>query len=186
MRFWRERRSRTAFETLMLPHLDAAYSLARWLLRRADAADDAVQESYIRALKAFDAYEGGDARAWLLAIVRNVCFTALRRQATHDNVIMLGEAWERAEMFVASGEPAPDRALEQRQDSDRLRQAIAALPPEFREVLVLREIEEMSYRDIAKVVGIPAGTVMSRLARARDRLAEALGAKASPEARHRR
>ena len=167
----------------MLPHLDAAYTLARWLLRRSAEADDAVQESYVRALKSFDSYAGGDARAWLLAIVRNVCFTALRRQSARDNVIVLGEAWDRAEISAPSAEPAPDRALEQRQDADRVWAAIAELPPIFREVVVLREIEEMSYRDIASITGSPVGTVMSRLARAREKLAELLGDAPASEAR---
>lgn len=169
----------------MLPHLDAAYTLARWLLRRPEEADDAVQEAFMRALRAFDGYEGGDARAWLLAIVRNVCFTQLKRQSSRDNVIVLGEAFERQEQIAASGEPTPDRALEQRQDAERVRAAIAELPAEFREVLVLREIEEMSYRDIAGIAGIPMGTVMSRLARARERLAQALGTPSTAEARRR-
>lgn len=169
----------------MLPHLDAAYTLARWLLRRPEEADDAVQEAFMRALKAFDGYEGGDARAWLLAIVRNVCFTQLKRRSSHDNVIVLGEAFERQEQIAASAEPTPDRALEQRQDAERVRAAIAELPAEFREVLVLREIEEMSYRDIAGIAGIPMGTVMSRLARARERLAQALGTPSSAETRRR-
>lgn len=158
----------------MLPHLDAAYTLARWLLQRPDEAEDAVQDAYMRAINGFDRYQGGDARAWLLAIVRNVCFTALRRRGARDNVIVLGDAWDRAELATASADVSADRAIERREDADRVRAAIATLPEALREVVVLREIEELSYRDIAAIVGVPIGTVMSRLARARERLASLL------------
>lgn len=174
--FWRPKRSRAAFETQMLPHLDSAYSLARWLLQRPDEAEDAVQDAYMRAINAFDQYQGGEARAWLLAIVRNVCLTQLRRRGARDNVIVLGDAWDRAELSAASAELPADLKIERREDSDRVRAAIAALPEALREVVVLREIEGMSYRDIATVIGVPIGTVMSRLARARDRLAQILDA----------
>lgn len=158
----------------MLPHLDAAYTLARWMLRRPEDAEDAVQEAYLRAVKGYAGYAGGDARSWLLTIVRNTCLSALRRRAAMDNVIVLSDAIDRLEVAAADGDARPDRSLERKQALLGLHAALAALAPIHREVLVLREIEELSYGEIAGVLGVPIGTVMSRLSRARALLAEAL------------
>jgi len=169
-------RSRAAFEQAMLPHLDAAYTLARWMLRRPEDAEDAVQDAYLRAFKGFASYAGGDARCWLLAIVRNACLSALRRRAAMDNVIVLSDAIDRLEVAEPDPGARPDRSLELKQDAAALHAALAALPVLHREILVLREIEELSYREIATVLAIPVGTVMSRLSRAREQLAAALRA----------
>jgi RNA polymerase sigma-70 factor (ECF subfamily) len=154
------------FEEAILPHLGAAYNLARWLTRDAHDADDVVQEAYLRALQFFAGFHGTDGRAWLLAIVRNTCYTWLERKrgarvATPFDEDVHGEA------------PAafrPEAPLLRREDAQLLRQGLEELPAEFREVIVLRELEDLSYRQIADVAGIPIGTVMSRLARARERL----------------
>ncbi|MEK7736349.1 MAG: sigma-70 family RNA polymerase sigma factor [Pseudomonadota bacterium] len=162
------------FEAALLPHLDAAYNLARWLLRDDQAAQDVVQEAYLRALKFFDGFRGGDARPWLLGIVRNECFTWLgargREHVEFDEERdsgMLDPAFE-----PASGDP--ERQLQGKLERAQVNAAIAALPAVFRDVLILRELEELSYDEIAQVVGIPAGTVMSRLSRARSLLRAAL------------
>lgn len=164
---------RSEFDRLILPHLPAAYSLARWLLRQPHDAEDAVQDAALRAFRSFGGYAGGSPRAWLLAIVRNTCLTALERRRTEGNVIVLADAGPVQERLYESARdpaPAPDAALVSEEERRRVQAAIAALPLQFREVLVLRELEELSYREIAEVVGAPIGTVMSRLARARERL----------------
>jgi len=150
------------FERLVLPHLDAATNLARWLIRDRAAAEDVVQEAMLRALR-FHGGLRGEARPWLLQIVRNVAFAAIAA-GKRGPTIPLDDA--------ASGhavDPAenPEAALSGRQDRVRLERALAALPDELRECLVLRELEEMSYREIAQITGVPIGTVMSRLWRAR-------------------
>lgn len=154
-----------------MPHLDAAYNLARWLTRREHDAQDVVQESYLRAFNAFDRFQGGDARCWLLTIVRNTCYTWLGRnregEAKTTTDELLGE--------VASNEGDPQVTLMRKCDRDAVRAAVEALPVEFREVLTLREFEGLSYQEIAAVAQLPVGTVMSRLARARQRLVQALG-----------
>ncbi len=158
------------FERIVLPHLDDAYTLARYLVRDEHDAQDVVQDAVLRALRYFDGYREGDARAWLLAIVRNCCMTWLRRDHGTKNVIS----------FDAGAPSVPDpretdaRAI-QRSERAALTRALDALPDEFREVIVLREIQELSYKEISDVVGVPIGTVMSRLARGRKRLAVALG-----------
>lgn len=160
------------FERVVLPHLDDAYTLARYLLRDEHDAQDAVQDAVLRALRYFESYREGDARAWLLAIVRNCCLTWQRRHkgdrltvpfTDDESTIGLREVRETDADAIAASE----RAL--------LGRAIATLPTEFREVIVLREIEQLSYKEISDVVGVPIGTVMSRLARARKRMAIALG-----------
>lgn len=157
-----------------MPHLDAAYNLARWLTRQEHDALDIVQEAYLRAFKAFDQFHGagGDARCWLLAIVRNTCFTWLQRNRAQSSSVSF-EADAHAQGTQASD---PQLLLEQYEESAMLRRAIEELPVEFREVLVYREFEGLSYQEIAKIAAVPIGTVMSRLARARDRLHSTLSA----------
>ena len=158
------------FERVVLPYLDDAYTLARYLLRDEHDAQDVVQEASLRALRYFDGYKDGDARAWLLAIVRNCALTWRKRQKI-DNARHIPDF--DAVPHMSSSE-ADATAVE---SSERLRvqQAIDALPSEFREVIVLREVQDLSYKEICDVVGVPIGTVMSRLARARKRLATLLG-----------
>jgi RNA polymerase sigma-70 factor (ECF subfamily) len=155
---------RTAFEQVVLPHLDAAYNLARWLVADATLAEDVVQDAVLRALAAFAGYRGGSERAWLLAIVRNTAYSTLRTRRGRGHV-PLGEEGE-----VADPAPGPEVALMQQQRLARLDQALAALPAELRECVVLRELEALSYREIGQVTGVPVGTVMSRLWRARQAL----------------
>jgi RNA polymerase sigma-70 factor (ECF subfamily) len=153
------------FAEVVLPHLDAAYNLARWLLRNDADAEDVVQDSYVRALRYFGGYRGGDARAWLLTIVRNACYRWL-----HSN--RAGAAVTAFDEEIHSGRveaPNPETILLKRADSHVLELAMSQLPVRFREVLVLRELEGLSYREIADVVGVPMGTVMSSLSRARER-----------------
>jgi len=159
------------FERIVLPHLDDAYTLARYLLRDEHDAQDAVQDAVLRALRYFEGYRDGDARAWLLAIVRNCCLTWLRKDRARRSAVPLVE---QAAAEAIGPRPADALAIE-RSDRAALERIVAALPTEFREVIVLREVEGLSYREISDVVGAPIGTVMSRLARARKRLAGALG-----------
>jgi RNA polymerase sigma factor (sigma-70 family) len=166
-----------SFEQQALPHLDAAYSLAFWLMRDRADAEDVVQDAYIRALRGFAGFRGDAMRPWLLAIVRNVAWRALavRRRAT-NNVIPIeaafaqsGEA-DREPLDIASDEPSAEARLIEAGDRTLLNRALDAMTPLFREVLVLREIEDLSYAEIATVLGVPQGTVMSRLSRARAEL----------------
>ena len=158
------------FEKTILPHLDAAFNLARWLAGNEPDARDIVQEACLRALKAFAQFRGGDARAWLLSIVRNVAFTSLRKRGAREQV------FDGSEDLETFSDPAPDAAetLQRTATIETVRNAIARLPDEFREVIVLREMENLSYKEIADVVGAPIGTVMSRLARGRRELQKAL------------
>jgi RNA polymerase sigma-70 factor (ECF subfamily) len=159
------------FERLMLPHLDAAYDLARWLSADATLAQDIVQDAVLRALGHLDAYRGGDARAWLLRIVRNAAYDALasrRRRRTTSLDDAAGDAdGDAVARELPDPADTPESAMSRCQDLRRLDQALAALPPDLRECLVLRELEELSYKEIAYVTGVPVGTVMSRLWRAR-------------------
>jgi RNA polymerase sigma-70 factor (ECF subfamily) len=165
------------FEQQALPHLDAAYSLAFWLMRDRADAEDVVQDAYVRALRGFAGFRGDAIRPWLLAIVRNVAWRALavRRRAT-NNVIPIEAAFGRAgdddaePLAIASEEPSAETRLIEAGDRALLTKALDAVSPLFREVLVLREIEDMSYAEIATVLGVPQGTVMSRLSRARTEL----------------
>ena len=167
---------RQRFEALAMPHLDAAFNLARWLARDQQDASDIVQEAFMRAFDAFDGLRGDNAKPWLLGIVRNTCFTWLAHNRPPINEQVSYEE-ER------HGLPAPDadpEALAQRADDCRcVDAAIDRLPLEFREVILLRELEDMSYKEIATVLAIPMGTVMSRLARGRRLLAADLMANGS-------
>ena len=162
----------TRFEHLVLPHLDAAYNLARWLLREPSACEDAVQEAYLRAYQSFSQFRGEDARAWLLTIVRNTCFTWLQQNRRHGAAASFDE--DLHDPVVTQNNP--ETILLRRADVEQVRQAIAQLPLALREIIVLREIEGMAYKQIADVVGVPIGTVMSRLSRAREKLAVTLAA----------
>jgi len=152
---------RRRFEALAMPHLDAAYNLARWLGRSSIDADDIVQEAMLRAFRSFDGFRGEAVKPWLLAIVRNCHLTAVERRKRRA-----GEPVDN-NCEIAAPEPTPEAAVIQKDVGLALDQAIAALPEEFREVVLLREMEAMSYRDIAAATGAPIGTVMSRLARGR-------------------
>jgi RNA polymerase sigma-70 factor (ECF subfamily) len=155
------------FEQAVLPHLGAAYNLARWLTRNAHDADDVVQEAYLRAYQFFESFHGGDGRAWLLRIVRNTCYTWLERNRRREPQLPLEET-------PHSTGSAPEAALQAEEDRELLRRALTQLPDEFREAIVLRELEGLSYKEIAAITGVPMGTVMSRLARARERLQQRL------------
>lgn len=165
------------FESEVLTHLKSAYGLARVFLRKPEEAEDAVQEACLKALEHFDGYEGrgGGGKPWLLAIVRNVCLSRLRRPDASGKVVHLDEVLaevERAEARQASeqGAPTAEEVIDSKRDQLRVQRALARLPAPFREVVVLREIEDLSYQEIATVTGLPIGTVMSRLARGRSRL----------------
>jgi RNA polymerase sigma-70 factor, ECF subfamily len=158
---------RHRFEVLVLPHLDAAYRFARWLCRSPSDADDVVQEAILRAFRGFDALRGSDVKAWLLTIVRNCHLTALKQQQRRAHVPLPQEHDADDGHAMIATTPDPESASLRRDDRRTLDRLLAALPEEQREVLVLREIEELDYRDIAAVTNVPIGTVMSRLARAR-------------------
>jgi RNA polymerase sigma-70 factor (ECF subfamily) len=158
------------FEETVLPHLDAAFNLAHWLTRNDADAEDVVQEAYLRAFKFFDGFRGVDGRSWLLAIVRNTCYTWMQHNRSPELTISLDEDMHEIE----SKDLNPEALLLQSTDTQMVRQALEGLPVEFREVLVLREFEAMSYREIASITDLPLGTVMSRLARGRKRLQLAL------------
>jgi RNA polymerase sigma factor (sigma-70 family) len=150
----------------VLPHLSAAYNLARWLTRNDDDAEDLVQEACLRALKSFDGFRGGDARGWLPAIVRNRCYTWLQENRLHELSTTFDEEIHTAEEHSHS----PEALLLESADARLVKDALEQLPPEFREVTVLRELEGLSYKEIAELCRTPVGTVMSRLARACQRL----------------
>ena len=157
------------FEQVVLPHLDAAYNLARWLVRSPADAEDVVQEACLRALRFFDGFRGGDSRAWLLKIVRNTCYSWVKKNRPT-------EFTEFDETVHSSEVPEKDAEtkLVLHENSECVRKALETLPARFREVLVLREIEELSYKEISDVTGAPMGTVMSSLSRARQQLREGL------------
>jgi RNA polymerase sigma-70 factor (ECF subfamily) len=160
------------FEKTMLPHLDAAHNLARWLTRNEDDAQDVVQEAYLRAFRFFDGFRGGDGRPWLLAVVRNTALTwrsrakALTHVSFDEEIHGAGLEAATVETQLAEGSKFVD-----------LQDCMELLPVEFREIVVMREMEEMPYRDIAEAASLPIGTVMSRLSRARRRLRDCLSAR---------
>ena len=164
---------RERFEHSVLPHLDAAYSLARWMTRNDQDAQDVAQEACLRAFRFFDGYQGGNLRAWLLTIVRNTCYTWIERNRPPDPTEVFDEEIHGAE---SSGGADPEAQVLAGADRETLRRALEGLPGVFREALVLREIEGMSYKEIAEITSVNLGTVMSRLARARTRLRQSLGA----------
>jgi RNA polymerase sigma-70 factor (ECF subfamily) len=155
------------FEQTVFPHLNAAYNLARWLLKNNQDAEDVVHDSFLRASRYFASFHGGDARPWLLGIVRNTCLTWLRNQKSS---VPLSDEVDRPD----SGRKNPEQELLMKENLSSLRSCIDMLPVEYREALVLREIEEFSYQQITEATGVPPGTVMSRLNRARKRLMQCL------------
>ena len=155
----------TAFNEAVLPHLDAAYNLARWLTRNDHDAEDVVQEASLRAFKYWKGFSGRDCRSWLLAIVRNTYYSWIRKQAAQPELTEEGEIDDADE-----GNPSPETVVLQNASREMLRAALEDLPVEFREAIVLRELEGLSYKEIADIGAVPIGTVMSRLARARKRL----------------
>ena len=166
---------RQVFEARVLPHLDAAYNLARWLLRNEQSAEDAVQEASMRAFRYIESLRGDDARPWLLGIVRNTCFTMLERQSRGPDMVEFDDTEFEAALGAAEDLQAdPAAQLQQRRMRVQVDAAIRALSPPLREVIVLREFEDLDYAQIAKIVAVPIGTVMSRLARAREKLRAAL------------
>ena len=161
------------FEAIVLPHLDAAYTLARYLTSNTLDAQDIVQDASLRALKYFRGFRGterGDGRAWLLAIVRNTAFSARRRRRPDEGMLEFDEAQHSG----AAADEHPEAELLRGAAKESLGRALDRLAPEFREVIVLRELEGLSYKEISDVAGVPVGTVMSRLSRARTRLQQAL------------
>jgi RNA polymerase sigma-70 factor (ECF subfamily) len=158
------------FEQVVLPHLDAAYNLARWLVRNTHDAEDIVQEAYLRAFKHFGGYQGGDARSWVLKIVRNTSYSFLKKNRPAE----WAEEFDEMVHTTDKDEPDAERVLLQSVESRLLREALEELPVNFREVLVLRELEGMSYKEIAMMMEVPIGTVMSGLARGRVQLRERL------------
>jgi RNA polymerase sigma-70 factor (ECF subfamily) len=163
-------RDLSRFQESVLPHLDAAHNLARYLLRDAHDAEDAVQDAFLRAIRHFKGFRGVDGRAWLLSIVRNTCFTRLRGRPSSGESVEFDEEIHTVE--EASSGPEVD--LERKDAAKSVREGLERLPIEFREVIVLRELEDLSYKEIAQVCGVPVGTVMSRLARGRKQLLLAL------------
>jgi RNA polymerase sigma factor (sigma-70 family) len=162
------------FRDAALPYLDDLYTLARYLMRNAADADDAVQECYLRALRHFDSYRGPAMKPWLLTILRNVCNAQFARRGRHEIPTDFSEEGATVDIPMWQEPSAsPETVLLRQQDGDTIRRLVAALPAQFREAIVLREINDLSYSEIAEVAGVPVGTVMSRLARARSMLRSA-------------
>lgn len=160
---------RALFEQTFMSHLNAAYNLARWLTRNPDVAEDLVQDAYLRAFRAFDSFQGEQGRAWLLAIVRNTCVSWLREKGRHPATEFCEE------MYSAADEsPNAESVLLNEARLGSLHECLEALPLEFREAIILRELEELSYKEVSDILRVPVGTVMSRLARGRKRLQECL------------
>jgi RNA polymerase sigma-70 factor, ECF subfamily len=166
-----------SFEETMLPHMDAAHNLARWLLRNEEDAQDVIQEAYLRAFKSFGGFHGSNGRPWLLTIVRNTAYTLLKKNRAVDLTTTFDE-----EIHVTGHDSAsPATILEHAEDTELIRTAVDELPAEFREVLILRHQEDLSYKELGEILKIPTGTVMSRLARARAKLKEYLTTQISQE-----
>jgi RNA polymerase sigma-70 factor, ECF subfamily len=160
---------RRRFEEIFLPYLDAAYNLARWIIRHDQDAQDVVQDAYVRAFKGFQRFRGGGkSKAWFLTIVRNTAYTLLNKRALEENLIPYEE--ERHANIISIDDP--DNELRTEAKKEYLQRVLERLPLEFREVIILYELEGLSYKDLASTLGIPVGTVMSRLSRARRRLQE--------------
>ncbi len=157
------------FEQSVMPHLNAAYNLARWLTRSGPDAEDLVQEAYLRAFRSFETFEGQDARTWLLAVVRNTCFTWLKKKGGQPTV-----EFDEQMHSLADESASAESVLLNQAALGSLNDCLEALPLEFREAIVLRELEELSYKEISDIACVPIGTVMSRLARARKRLQQCL------------
>jgi RNA polymerase sigma-70 factor (ECF subfamily) len=166
--------SRARFAQAVLPPLDPAYNLARGLTRNDHDAEEVVQEAYVRAWKFFGSFHGGESRPWLLTIVRHTCYTWLQHNRAHD----LTTVFDAEIHSVASESANPETLLLHRANQQMLRDALEALPVALREIVVLRELEELSYKEIAAMTAVPLGTVLSRLARARKRLQQCLAARA--------
>jgi RNA polymerase sigma-70 factor (ECF subfamily) len=159
--------ARARFETLMLPLMNDAYNLARWLMKNREDAEDMVQESYLKAFRFFESFhEGTNCRAWLLQIVRNTCYGALGARKLRQKEVPIEEEHGQVE----DPSPQPPASLARKATVETVREAIEALPVDFREAIVLRELEGLSYKEISDVTGVPLGTVMSRLARGRHQL----------------
>jgi RNA polymerase sigma factor (sigma-70 family) len=165
-----EKDKQSRFEATILPHLDAAYNLARWLTRNDHDAQDVVQDAFLRAFKFFGGFRGGNGRSWLLSIVRNTCYNWLEKNRRKE----LGTVFDEEIHLLEDTAATPEMRLSQNLDRELVRHVVAELPVEFREIIILRELEEMSYKEIAEIADIPIGTVMSRLARARKLLQESL------------
>ena len=165
--------NRRRFALIAVPHLDAAYNLARWLTRNHHDAQDVVQEAYLRAMRHFGGFRGDQARPWLLQIVRHTCYSWLKENRPAE-VVAFDDSDESWREGAAPTTDEPHNVAQRNADRGQINQAIAALPIAYREVLVLRELEDLSYKDIARIADIPLGTVMSRLARARGLMQQAL------------
>src|SRR5213593_1637565 len=174
-----ERAELASFEETMLPHMDAAHNLAKWLLRNEEDAQDVVQDAYLRAFKSFSGFHGSNGRAWLLTIVRNTSYTMLKKNRVADLTTTFDE-----EIHTAGHESvSPATILEHSENAELIKEAMDELPAEFREILALRHQEGLSYKEIADIAQIPPGTVMSRLARARAKLREYLATRIGKENR---
>lgn len=172
-----EHTQRLRFEQLILPHLDAAYNVARWLTQNDQDAQDMVQEAYLRAFRSFQSFRGGDSRTWLLTIVRNTCYTWLHQQRADKLSVPFQEELHDVECETLN----PEVLCLHRIDQQRLRKGLEALPIEFREVMILRGLEGFSYKEISAITHVPLGTVMSRLARGRKWLLRYLTAPTNEE-----
>ena len=166
------------FTNTIIPHLDAAYNLARWLARNEYDAEDIVQDSFVRAYSYFNSFSGNNGKAWMLAIVRNTFYTWHQKQQVRQSIEVSGELPDDQITY----EQTPDIELETKDKQEAVRSALHALPPEFREVIILRELESMSYKEIASMIRIPIGTVMSRIARGREMLRTLLSKQLTEEA----
>ena len=171
-----EQEKQARFEEAIMPHLDAAYNLARWLTRNEHDAQDVVQDAFLRAFKFFEGFHGGNSRSWLLSIVRNTTYTWLRKNRRPELATVFDEEKHDVEDTASN----PEVLLLKNADRQDIMKAVEELPVEFREVIILRELEGMSYREIADMTDVPVGTVMSRLARARKQLQQTLGQRSQP------